>query len=136
MKELSYKAEIGNIARATEAVQEWLEEHGCSSGIQIKIAVALDEVLSNIARYAYPKRDGSFTVRMDYDSLNKMAVMSFVDSGVPFNPLERKEPDVTLSIEDRPIGGLGIFLVRKMMDGVKYERKDGKNILTLYKKIV
>ena len=135
LKELTFPAKLNGLTHATEFVADWLEELGCSAGIQMKVSVALDEVLSNIVHYAYPKGEGSFAVRLSFDPSRQMAVMTFLDNGVAFNPLEKKEPDVTLAVEDRPIGGLGIFLVKKMMDDVKYERVDGQNRLTLYKKI-
>lgn len=136
MKELTYKANIDNIVNATEDVATWLDELGCPPVIQTKTSIALDEVLSNIVRYAYPNKDGSFTVRLFFDDHKKVAGITFIDQGVAFNPLMRAEPDTTLASEKRPIGGLGIFLVKKLMDHVEYKREDGRNYLTLYKKIL
>ena len=78
---------------------------------------------------------GKVTVRLAVDEKTLTASLTFIDSGVPYNPLEKDDPDTTLSAEDRKIGGLGIFLVKKSMDDMRYECKDGKNILTLVKKL-
>ena len=99
----------------------------------MQIDVALDEILANIANYAYGSESGNMTVAYEYDETSRTVVLRFTDAGVPYDPLTAKEPDTTLSADDRPIGGLGIFLVRKTMDGMSYERKDGMNVLTIRK---
>ena len=103
--------------------------HGCNS------VIAIDDIFGNIVNYAYTPEVGKVTVRLAVDEKTLTASLTFIDSGVPYNPLEKDDPDTTLSAEDRKIGGLGIFLVKKSMDDMRYEYKDGKNILTLVKKL-
>ena len=135
MKEITLKAVIESIPAVTEVIDEALEAAGCSMKAQMQIDVALDELFSNIAHYAYAPDTGEATVRFDFDEPSRTAFITLIDSGVPFDPLAAAEPDTTSSAEERPIGGLGIFLVRKTMDSVEYSRDDGKNILTIRKKI-
>ena len=124
-----------NIPRITEFVDAELEQLDCSVKAQMAIDIALDEVLANITNYAYTPGTGKVEVSVGYDAQERTAVIAFRDSGIPFDPLQREEPDTTLSAEDREIGGLGIFLVRKLMDDVQYRRENDTNILTLRKKI-
>ena len=97
--------------------------------------MAIDEIFINIASYAYAPGTGDATVTMDYDAGSGMFSLTFSDSGIPYNPLLKEDPDVNLPAEERSIGGLGIFLVKKTMDDMRYEYRDGRNILTLMKKI-
>jgi anti-sigma regulatory factor (Ser/Thr protein kinase) len=101
----------------------------------MQIDVAVDELFSNIARYAYAPKSGEATVAFSYDEMAKEVSITFTDTGIPFNPLERSAPDTHVPLERRSIGGLGIHLVRKTMDGMEYEYRDGKNILTIHKLI-
>ena len=133
MTERTFKAEEQRIHEVTEFVNALLAELNCSPKVRSQIDVAIDEMFCNIARYAYPDGAGSVVVQVDADG--DTAVLTFIDSGVPFDPLTRKAPDVTLSAEEREIGGLGIFLTRKLMDEVRYRREDGRNILTLRKRL-
>jgi len=135
MKELTLKALVENISRVTAFIDGLLEANDCALKAQTQIDVAIDELFGNVAQYAYGDATGDVTVRFDFDQSTRMASVTFVDSGVPFNPLEQAEPDVTLSAAEREAGGLGIFLVRKTMDRVEYQRKNGMNILTIYKRI-
>ena len=96
---------------------------------------AVDEIFSNIANYAYKPVDGKATVGFADSNENRQVEIVFEDSGKPYNPLKKEDPDVNLPIEERDIGGLGILIVKKSMDEVLYEYKDKKNILTLRKKI-
>ena len=112
-----------------------LEQMDCGVKAQMAIDIALDEILANICLYAYAPGTGTVEVYVDHDAENRMAVITFRDSGVPFDPLQKEEPDTTLTAEEREIGGLGIFLVRKTMDAMEYRREDGFNVLTIRKKI-
>ena len=114
-------------------VNRELESLGCSRKTEAQIDIAIDELYSNIANYGYEEDDGQVTVTLDTDTVPRTVTISFTDEGKPFNPLERADPDVTLSAKDRKIGGLGIYMVKKSMDDVSYEYKDGKNILTIRK---
>ncbi len=133
--ELTLEATLENIPAVTAFVDERLEALDCPMKAQTQIDIAIDELFSNIARYAYDPATGPATVRVDVDN-DPMAVrITFIDQGRPYDPLAQTDPDVSLSAEERQIGGLGIFMVKKSMDDVKYEYKDGQNILTIRKNI-
>ena len=102
---------------------------------QMQIDVAIDELFGNIARYAYGDKQGDATVRLGFNEATRMASITFIDSGAPFNPLEMADPDVTLSAEERGIGGLGIFMVKKTMGRLEYSHENGYNIFTIYKRL-
>lgn len=127
-------AKIENLSEVSAFIEEKLEEAGCSMKAQMQIDVAVEEIFVNIASYAYEGKEGTAEVFFDIDSENR-AVITFVDEGVPYDPLKKDDPDVTLSADERQIGGLGIFMVKKTMDDMIYEYKDGKNHLTLIKKL-
>ena len=135
MKELTMGAEKENIPAVIDFINGELENLGCSLRTVTQIDVAIDELYSNIAYYAYGERHGQVTVRIESEDRPPVVVISFQDEGKPFNPLEQGDPDVTLPARERKIGGLGIFMVKKSMDDVRYEYRDGKNILTIRKTI-
>ena len=135
MWELTLEASLENNPKVTGFVTEKLEALDCSLKIQMQIEVAVDELFTNIASYAYAPGTGEATVRFDVQEDPKTVIITFIDGGKPFDPLAQEAPDITLSAEERPIGGLGIFIVRKTMDQVTYERKDGKNILQITKRL-
>lgn len=135
MKELNVDATIENVEKVTSFVNEELERCGCTIKAKMQIDIAIDELFSNIARYAYNPDVGPATVRFEVVDEPLSVVITFIDNGVPYNPLEKADPDVTLSAEDREEGGLGIFIVKKSMDEITYEFKDGQNILKVKKNI-
>ena len=135
MKELTLKAAVENIPQVTAFIDEQLEAVDCAMKAQMQIDVAIDELFGNIAHYAYQGGEGDATVRFEFDSEERMAAITFMDRGVPFDPLKKAEPDVKLSVEDREVGGLGIFLVRKTMDAIEYRYEDGMNVLTIRKRV-
>jgi len=112
-----------------------LDELQCPEQIRAKIKLAVDELFGNICYYAYDSAPGPVTVCLEIKSDPLVVEISFMDKGKPYNPLEADEPDIGLSGEDRPIGGLGIFLVQSTMDDMNYEYKDEQNILTIRKKL-
>lgn len=134
-RELTLPATVGNIETVTDFVNEYLDEICCPMKAQMQIAIVIDEVFSNIAYYAYAPSKGEATVGVGFDEDAHTIVLSFADSGKKYNPLEKDDPDVTLSAEERQIGGMGIFMVKKLMDEVLYEYKEGQNVLTMWKKI-
>ena len=134
MEELTLKASIENVSVATDYIDARLEALDVPMKVQTQINVAIDEIVSNIASYAYAPGTGDFTVRFEAREEPRAAVITFTDSGMPFDPLAAEAPDVSLAAEDRKIGGLGIFLVKKIMDGVSYQYVDGKNILCIEKR--
>ena len=134
-RELTLEATVANTETVTAFVEDFLNEIGCSMRVITQINVAVDELFSNIANYAYKPKTGQATVSLAVSDDGKTVTVTFTDSGVPYNPLAKKDPDVTLSADERQIGGLGIYMVKKTMDDVTYEFKDGKNILSIKKKV-
>ncbi len=136
MKELTIEAAIENIEKVTDFINSELETLGCPLKAETQIDVAIDELFGNIARYAYNPETGKATVRIEIEEGPLAVIITFIDNGRPFNPLEKTDPDVTLSAEEREIGGLGIFLVKKTMDMIDYEYKEGQNILKIRKSLI
>ena len=135
MRELALPATVENIETVTDFVNEYLDEVGCSMKVQMQVAVVIDEIFSNIAHYAYAPSVGDVTVSVAANKETKVLMLSFADRGVAYNPLVKEDPDVTLSAEERQIGGMGIFMVKKLMDDITYEYVEGRNVLTVWKKI-
>lgn len=117
-----------------EAIEELLDSVNCPIKSKFQILTAAEEIYVNIASYAYGDKTGEADIDFSYDEATKIFSISFVDSGVPYNPLEKEDADITLSAEERRIGGLGILMVKKSMDDIKYEYSDNKNHLVLIKK--
>ena len=135
MKELTIAATVENIEIVTDFVNEQLEALNCPMKAQMQIDIAIDELFGNIAHYAYHPEVGSATVRVETEQDPRIVVITFIDGGIPYDPLTNKDPDTGLSAQEREIGGLGIFMVKKSMDSVSYEYKNGQNILTIRKNI-
>ena len=135
MKELTIEAKIENIEAVTDFVNEQLEALDCPMKAQMQIDIAIDELFSNIAHYAYNPEIGQATVRVEVIEDPLAVTITFIDNGVPYDPLAKADPDTTLSAEERDIGGLGIYMVKKSMDEITYEYKDGQNILKIKKNI-
>lgn len=133
MKELTVDATLESIPVITEFVDEQLEQLQCPIKAQMQIDIAIDEMFSNIVHYAYHPGVGPATVRVEVLEEPLSVVITFIDQGVPYDPLSKADPDVTLSAEDREIGGLGIYIVKQNMSEITYEYKDGKNILRIRK---
>ena len=133
--ELEVDAEGDNLPKVLAFVDKHLDEIGCSPKIQMQIAVAVEEIFVNIANYAYNPGKGRATVRVEVSESPVTVSITFMDNGKPFDPTQKADPDVSLSADERQIGGLGIFMTKKMMDDVSYEYSKGKNILTLKKGI-
>ncbi len=131
--EITIEATLSNIGVVTDFVNLELEKLNCSLKIMTQIDIAIDELFSNIARYAYNPETGPATVRVEVEDDPAAVVITFIDHGIPYDPMAKEDPDITLSAEDRPIGGLGIFMVKKTMDSVTYEYKNGQNILHIKK---
>lgn len=129
-KELTLDAKVESIATLTSFVEECLASCGGSAKAISQISIALDEIVSNIVNYSGAQ---NFTVKISVEENSLTASVAFIDCGVPYNPLKKEDPDTTLSAENREIGGLGIFLVKKIMDDVCYSREGEKNILVLKK---
>ena len=135
MRELTVDATIENIEKVTDFVNEELEKLDCPMKAQIQIDVAIDELFGNIAHYAYNPNVGPATIRVEVVEDPMAVVLTFIDHGIPYDPLAKEDPDIKLSAEERKIGGLGIYMVKKSMDEITYEYKDGQNILLIKKNI-
>ena len=135
MKELTIAATVENIETVTDFVNRELEALDCPMKAQMQIDIAIDELFGNIAHYAYNPETGDATVRVEVIEDPMSVVITFIDKGVPYDPLAQEDPDTTLSLEERSIGGLGVFMVKKTMDDVTYEYKDGQNILKIKKNL-
>ena len=133
MKELTIPATVENIEKVTEFVNSQLEEINCPINAKMQIDIAIDELFGNIAHYAYKPETGPATVRVEVTEAPISVIVTFIDHGIPYDPLKKDDPDVTLSAEERAIGGLGIFMVKRTMDEITYEYKDGQNILSIRK---
>lgn len=134
MQELHVDATIENIGKVTEFVDSRLEELGCPMKAQMQIDIAIDELFGNIAHYAYNPDVGPATVRVEVTEEPVAVIITFIDQGVPYDPLAKADPDVGLSLEEREAGGLGIFMVKKTMDEISYEYREGQNILKIRKR--
>lgn len=133
MVEKTFPADDAYLTSALEFTEEELDNLGSPLKSVMQITVCVEEMFVNVAHYAYEGKNGDVTLVIDG---NGGAIsITLIDSGIPFDPLARPDPDVTLSAEERKIGGLGIYMVKQTMDKVHYERKDGKNIFTMIKNI-
>ena len=133
--ELTVDATLENLTPVTAFLEEHLEEAECPLKAQMQICVAAEEIYVNIAHYAYGPETGTATIRLELPEDLSSMTLTFIDRGVPFDPLAKPDPDVTLSAEEREIGGLGIYMTKKSMDDVRYVYRDGQNILTLQKRL-
>ena len=133
--ELDIEATNENLQTVLDFVDKHLDAVDCPMKEKMQIDVAVEEIFVNIAHYAYHPGKGNATVRVEVNEEPLVVSITFIDNGIPYDPLAKEDPDITLSAEDREIGGLGIFMVKKTMDDVVYDYKDGKNILTLKKNL-
>ena len=131
--ELEIEASVDALQKVIDFVNTHLEAVDCSPKVQMQMEVAVEEIFVNIANYAYAPGKGNATVRVEVSEEPLTVTITFMDRGIPYDPLKREDPDVTLSAEERAIGGLGIFMTKKIMDDISYEYRDGQNILTLKK---
>ena len=132
-KELTVEATVDNLEKVTSFVNEQLENLSCPMKAQMQIDIAIDELFSNITYYADQPKTGNATVQIEVVNEPLAVVITFIDEGTPYDPLSRENPDTSLSAEERQIGGLGIYMVRKSMDEISYEYREGKNILKIKK---
>ena len=132
-KELTVDATAENIPVVTDFVNAELEVNACPLKTQLQLDVVIDELLANVASYAYTPEIGPVTVHISVEEEPRAVVLTFIDQGRPFNPLSTEDPDVTLSAEDREPGGLGLFLVRKTMDELSYDHQAGRNVMKIKK---
>ena len=131
----TFPARLDALSDVLGFVDRTLEECECSMKIQTAICVAVEEVFVNVARYAYGDGEGDVTLGIGFDAESREITFRMTDKGTPFDPLKKPDPDITLSAEEREIGGLGIFITKKTMDSVSYSYENGENVLTMIKKI-
>lgn len=134
-KELRLSACDENMGAVLEQVELMLAQTSCDDTAQMQIMMAAEELFVNIAHYAYGGEPGEAVLTMQTIQKPERFRMTFRDHGIPYNPLEHEDPDITLSAEERQIGGLGIFLIKKTMDKMEYEYRDGWNVLTIEKRL-
>lgn len=128
---LTLNAELVSLETVTDFVNRFMESCGYGAKFQMQVDIVVEEIYANICNYAYP--DGAGDVTVDIAAEPERLTLAFTDSGFEYNPLEKEDPDITLSAEEREIGGLGVFMVKQIMDEVTYRRLDGKNVLSAAK---
>nr|WP_264475411.1 ATP-binding protein [Blautia glucerasea] len=126
---------IENMNTVTAFVDDFLNQIACPMKSRIQINIVIDEIFGNICHYAYKDSVGAVTVRVESGNTPKAVFLTFTDNGIPYNPLDTEDPDITLSSEERKIGGLGIYLVKKNMDEMKYEYVNQQNRLWMEKRL-
>ena len=134
MKELKITAEDKNMDRVNDFIHSCLPSE-CPPIIMNKIDLAVEEIFVNIASYAYDREPGLAVVCVDTSPDPASITITFMDRGIPYNPLANPDPDISLPLRDRKRGGLGIFVAKQYMDDIAYQYKDGQNILTLKKRL-
>ena len=135
MTNRTFKAKTEALSDVLGFVDLMLEQYECSMKLQTAICVAIEEVFVNVARYAYKEGEGDVDLGIGFNEESREITFMMRDRGVPFDPLKKPDPDITLSADDREIGGLGIFITKKTMDSVEYANENGENVLTMVKKI-
>jgi sigma-B regulation protein RsbU (phosphoserine phosphatase) len=135
MTEKTFQAKTEVLPEVLSFVEETLEKHEWPMKVQMAVCVAIEEVFVNIAHYAYGEGEGDVTFSIGFDESGKTAAFRMADKGVEFDPLKKPDPDITLSAEEREIGGLGIFITKKTMDSVSYAYENNENVLTMIKTI-
>ena len=133
--ELNIEAAVEKLPEVQSYVEERLESVDGPLKTMMQIGIAVEEIFVNIASYAYPNAKGMASVRVELTEDPRAMTITFTDQGIPYDPLAKEDPDVTLSAQEREVGGLGIFMTKKVMDEMRYEYKDNSNILTLIKKL-
>ena len=133
MKELEIEARTENLDQVISFVDGELAKKECSVNTKIQIDIAVEEIFVNIARYAYNPKTGQATIRVEVRE--NTVSLTFIDNGIPYDPLSRENPDLSLSADERQIGGLGIFMVKESMDEISYEYRNGSNILSFSKEL-
>ena len=131
----TFPAKVEALSDVLGFVDQMLENCGCPMKIQMAVCVAIEEIFVNVANYAYGDGEGDMTLGIGFDKESRAITFRMTDRGIPFDPLKKPDPDITLSAEDREIGGLGIFITKKTMDSITYAYENGENILTMIKKI-
>ena len=133
MKEIIVAAIDENLEVVNNFIHECLVDTNVSDDMLMELDLAVEEIFVNIAHYAYNPEVGNAQIKCKINNEPLQLTIEFTDEGKPYNPLEKEDPDITLSAEERQIGGLGIFIVKQFMDVIEYRYEDNKNILTIKK---
>ena len=133
MRELTTEAVTENLQSVMDFVNDSLSDKGCSAKTLYQMELVLEEIFINIASYAYEGDERPVVLSIDFEEEPLAAVVTFKDKGAPYNPLSRDDPNLALKLENREIGGLGIFLVKKNVDAIWYEHVNGENVLSFRK---
>ena len=133
MAERTFDAVLDQLDDVLAFVAEQLDLIDCPMKSRMQVQIAAEEIFVNIASYAYQPGTGKADILVETAKDPRSVTITFKDRGVPYDPLAKEDPDISLSAEDRPIGGLGIFMTKKSMDEMKYEYRDGQNVLTIRK---
>ena len=133
MEKITVEAVLDNLQTVIDFATEKLEARDCTMKIAMQTELVIEEIFVNIANYAYSPETGPATFCIEFEENPRAMLMTFIDGGKPYNPLEKTDPDTTLNIDERDVGGLGIFLVKKNVDELSYEYADAKNILRMKK---
>ena len=132
---MTIEARKENLEKVIDFINEELEAADCGMKEVMQIDIAVEELFINVCYYAYPGGTGTVDIDISIEEDPRRAVITFSDSGIPYDPLQKDDPDVTLSAEDREVGGLGIFMVKKSMDDMIYKYAGGRNHLTIIKNL-
>ena len=128
-------ADVNELQHVLDFVEECMQGIDCPPKAMMQINVSVEEIFVNIAHYAYSDKTGEAVIEVEIDDEPKTVTITFIDSGVKYDPLAKPDPDVTLSAKERKIGGLGIFMTKKFMDELSYEYRDGQNVFSMKKKL-
>ena len=135
MKTLTVPAERDQLDAVQSFVDETLDQVPCTLEIRLQLQIAVEELFVNIASYAYAPNRGEAVIGCQVEQEPPSITIQFRDWGKPFNPLAKEDADITLSAEERGIGGLGIYMVKNTMDDVRYQYENGQNVLTIHKNL-
>ena len=133
MEKITVEALVDNLQQVIDFATEQLEMRDCPMKVVMQTELVIEEIFVNVSSYAYHPETGLVTLCVEFEENPLAMVMTFIDGGKPYNPLEKSDPDTTLGVDERDVGGLGIFLVKKNVDEISYSYEDGKNILTMKK---
>ena len=135
-EELVIEAVIGNLDCVFSFIHKFTGPLNCSKRTIMQLDLVVEEIFTNIASYAYTPNTGLVKILLKIENEPLSISLTFIDSGIPYNPLEKSDPDVSLLAEDRQIGGLGIFLTKKLVNDISYQYLDGQNILKIEKYLI
>lgn len=135
MQDITLQASDDTLYTVLDAIEAHLCKNGCPDSVKTEVLISVEEIYVNISHYAYNGKAGEATVQMEVTQDPRICRVVFKDQGIPYNPLEKEDPDVSLSADEREIGGLGIFMVKQYMDKITYQYEKGYNVLTIEKRL-